>query len=353
MRRAALALSLGGVLATRAAVADPRVDLDRCDALDRVALRRAVDAELAGIAAEKRAAVDKVVVVECPDAVTAHLRLDPAPASGPIARSLDLGDVPGALRSRLVALAVVELVEVGALVAARVEQTPPGPPPPTAPLDATRPDPVDPTPLEAPGTRTAALDGATAGIAAAAPRDTERRDLGPLATRRALLDGGPWLSGRAIAARAGVRFYTAHTVPMLDAGVELVQGALSVGVTGAVGQADDPLGSVTPFLVAGTAALALACTRAQRLEACASGRLTAGLAGATASAPDPAVEAAAATAPYVQVGAQLELAWRGRHRAVSLTLEAGWAEGLIITADDRRVAQLAGVAIVAAIGARL
>ena len=47
----------------------------------------------------------RVVVVTCPDAVTAHLRVAPAPAAGPLARSLDLGDVPGDLRVRLIALA--------------------------------------------------------------------------------------------------------------------------------------------------------------------------------------------------------------------------------------------------------
>src|SRR5262245_41059921 len=120
--------SLAGALVlacASAAAADPRVDLDRCDALDRGAVKKAVDAELAGIAADKLAAVgDRAVVVACPDAVTAHLQLEPAPSSGPIARSLDLGEVPGELRPRLVALAVVEVVEVAALIGAGAIESP-------------------------------------------------------------------------------------------------------------------------------------------------------------------------------------------------------------------------------------
>jgi hypothetical protein len=334
----------------------PRVDLDGCATLDRAALRRAIDAELAGLAADTRAAVaDRVVVVGCPDAVTAHLRLEPAPPTGPIARSLDLGEVPGHLRARLVALAVVEVVDVAAAVAAGAPPPSDTPPPadPTAPGD--RPSGIDPTPLGTvapPPPSTAAAIAPPADAAATRVDGGVSRSTPLLPARRSLADGGPLLRGRAIAPRAGIRVYPGRPVPMAAVAVELLQGALAVGATAAVGQTDDPLGTVRPLLVAATGGMTLACARSGAFEACATGRVTAGLAAALASAADPMTAASTATAPYLELGGQLELAWRGRHRAVVLAVDAGWAEGLIATAGTREVARLDGAALTATIGAR-
>jgi hypothetical protein len=354
-RRAGLAAALSALaaLATApAASADPRVDLDRCDGLDRTALRRAVDAELAGLAAEKRAAVgDGVVVVDCPDAVTAHLKLEPSPATGPIARSLDLGEVPGELRTRLVALAVVEVVELAAILAGAV--TPPPAPEVVPPPPPDRTSGIDPTPLgdrdpsaRPPATAPSVVDDRRVDTAPPDP-------VGPtLSTRRALGDRGAILRGRAYVPRIGMRIYTGRAVPMLDAAFDVIQGAIALGVTAAIGKTDDPLGTVLPYLIAGTAGITVVCGRSGALELCASGRLTAGLAGVNASPADPSIEAASARAPYLELGGQLELAWRGRHRAGVLAIDAGWAEGLIATAGVNDVVRLDGSVIVATIGGR-
>jgi hypothetical protein len=332
----------------------PRIDLDGCGNLDRAALRRAIDAELAGLASDKRAAVaERVVIVGCPDAVTAHLRLEPAPPTGPIARSLDLGEVPGHLRPRLVALAVVEVVDVAAAVAAGAVVPPPAEPtPPAEPVD--RPSGIDPTPLgpgAQPPTTVAAIAPPTDAAATRVDRGVDRPGP-PLLARRSLADGGGVLRGRAIAPRAGLRIYPGRAVPMAALAVDLLQGAVVVGATAALGQADDPLGTVRPLLIAGTAGITLACARNGAFEACATGRVTAGLAAALASAANPMIESATATAPYLELGGQIELAWRGRHRALVLAVDAGWAEGLIATAGAREVARLDGAAITTTLGAR-
>jgi hypothetical protein len=355
-------LAIDHAISTADPVPAPRVELAQCTALDRAALRRAIDAELAGLAADKRAAVgDRVVVVACPDAVTAHLSLEPTPATGPVARSLDLGEVPGPLRARLVALAVVEVVDVAAMVGAAAAPPAPAPEPaptPAPPAPDDRPSGIDPTPL-GPGTQPPATVAAIAPPADAATEARVDRGVtapGPArAMRRSLADGGARLRGRTIAPRVGVRLYPtgpASAVPMLAVSVDLVQGAVVVGITAAAGQVDDPLGTVRPLLAAGSAGLTLACARAGALEACATGRVTAGLAAATASPASAMTPASTATAPYLELGGQLELAWRGRHRALVVALDAGWAEGLIATAGPREVARLDGAALAATIGAR-
>lgn len=349
MNRAAAAVVIA-VAST--AAADPKVDLEKCSALDRTALRRAVDAELAGISDDKLAALgDRAVIVDCPDAVTAHLQLDPQPASGPIARSLDLGEVPTELRARLVALAVVEVVEVAALIGTGPVEPPPVPDHPvTAKVD----EPVDPTPLAPtprPVTPAGFADDPAAGPGANL-RLVDRPAGPPLPTRRALADGGSLLRGRSYVPRVGLRIYPARIVPMLDGGFELVQGVVALGVTGAIGQTDDPLGTVRPYLLAVTGGVTVACSRTGAFEACAIGRVAGGIAGVTAASVDPTIPAHGTTAPYLELGGELELAWRGRDRAGVLAVDAGWAEGVIALAGMREAARLAGTVVVTTIGVR-
>jgi hypothetical protein len=139
---------------------------------------------------------------------------------------------------------------------------------------------------------------------------------------------------------------------MLDVAFDVILGAVSLGVTGAVGKADDVLGTVMPYLIAGTAGVTLVCGRRGAIELCASGRVAAGIAGADPTPADPTIAAAGARAPYLEVGGQLELAWRGRNVAGVLAFEAGWAEGLIVTAGTRDVARLDGSMLAATLGAR-
>lgn len=358
MIREAIGAAAAVVAVASAAAADPRVDLEKCSALDRTALRRAVDAELAGIDDTKLAAVgDRAVIVDCPDAVTAHLQLDPQPTSGPIARSLDLGEVPTELRPRLVALAVVEVVEVAALIGTGPVEPPPVPDHSKPPDPHTTGEPIDPTPLAPtppPPTPPAAgfADDTAAGPGAGTSRMIDRPAGPPLPIRRALADGGALLRGRSYVPRVGVRIYPSRAVPMLDGGFELIQGVVSIGVTGAIGQTDDPLGTVRPYLVAVTGGLTLACSRTGALEACASGRVAGGLAGIDASSADPTITAHGMTAGYVELGGQVELAWRGRDRAGVLAIDAGWSEGVIALAGMREAARLAGTVVVTTLGVR-
>ena len=348
-----LSVSLAAlVMMSSVARAEPRVDLDRCAALDSLALRKAVDAELAAVPYERRIAVgDRVIVVECPDAVTANLRLEPSPASGPVARSLDLGEVPNELRPRLIALAVVALVDVGAMIAPHAPLAPDGPRGPPQPV---RPSGVDPTPFThgntpvapAPAFRTPATTNATATITT------------HYAARPSLADGtgGLW-RGRAVTPRIGVRIYPSNVVPMLDLAFDVSFGAFAVGATAAIGQTDDPLGTVRPFLIAAGGGVTVGCLERGAIAACASGRFAAGLAGATANAADPDIVAASATAPYVQLGGQVELAWRGPRRAAVLTIDGGWAEGLIALAGSgdngsHEAVRLDGAVFVGALGVR-
>src|SRR5262245_22540701 len=121
MRRLGLlAIALAG---TRAA-ADPAIVLDRCTTLDRVALRAAIERELAAARRDERRD-ELTLVVQCADTVTARLAVEPPPPALPLVRSVDLGEVPDELRPKLLAVAAVELID-GA-IASR-------PPPETAPV---------------------------------------------------------------------------------------------------------------------------------------------------------------------------------------------------------------------------
>ncbi len=130
-----ICLALG--LASATAAAGPlRVDAERCASLDAGALGVAVDRELALAPARDRAIDGVAVEIACPDGIHARVRITP----GAVARDLDLGEEPVALRVKFVALAVAELV--GTLAA-----SPPSSPAPPSPIDdgENPPVPVAPT----------------------------------------------------------------------------------------------------------------------------------------------------------------------------------------------------------------
>jgi len=349
------ALVIAGLLwAGAPARAEPAADLAGCPTFDRAALSRAISTELGPDRADGR-----VVVVTCPDAVTAHLRVAPAPAAGPLARSLDLGDVPGDLRVRLIALAVAELLAAASLV--EEAASPPGPPAGVDPRprrpggdvrDPTAMRDVDPTVAASPR-RPAA--GSTPGLQAAVPPGRAEVLAASTPPRSTLLARRAEPERVGFAPRAGVRVFWATPVPLLDLGVELVRGPWSVGAAVALGQADDVLGQASLRVGAVTAGATLACTGGRTLHACLGPRLSVGVAAVSAT-PAPAlgmlVAGASASHAYAELAGQLALGRQAGPITLLLAGELGWAEGLIATAEDRDLAHLAGLVGTVSAGAR-
>ena len=115
------------------AEADPALVLDRCATLDPAALRAAIQRELAAARPDPRRD-ELILVVQCPDPVTARLSIQLPPPALPLGKSLDLGEVPSELRMKLLAVAAAELID-GAIA---LRSPPPAPAP------------VDPGPARAP-----------------------------------------------------------------------------------------------------------------------------------------------------------------------------------------------------------
>jgi hypothetical protein len=327
---------VASVVISAPAIAQPRVDMQRC-VLDAAALKKAVDAELATIKPERSSAVgDRAIVVECPDAVTAHLRVEPAFGDGPLARTVDLGEVPGELRLRLVALAVVELTEAAAMIVLATPATSQPAPPPATPRTSA----IDPTPLRDP--QPAFVEPTRVDAPVANTAITSRSALGDRRRRTSM-----------IAPRVGVRVYASRPVLMADVGVDVVIGPFAVGGGVAGGQISDELGTVRPILATAAAGVTLGCLRPQRVEICASGRGRAGVAIAQSSTAMPGIIADSAVAPYLELAGQLELAWRRPQvPAVFAFAETGWASGLVALSDGRDVVHLDGPLVTAGAGLR-
>jgi hypothetical protein len=326
-------------LAARAS-AEPQIDLARCTAFDRRALARAIDRELPELRDRHFA-----VIVECPDLVTAHIHVEPVPADGPIARSLDLGEVPGDLRLKLLALAVAELVEVAAKAAPSASA-------PTVPVAAPRRfgDPRDPQAF------------ADAEPRAGTPRPTAPStvDVAPRPTTRVAAIAPPGETSVdvtvprerpprwTIAPVLGMRLYASTRTALADAGAELGLRWLRVGIRGAIGRSTDALGTMRPWLAAVTATRELACAG----WACALVRVEAGVAGVTAHAVASTTVATSATHGYADAMLAGELTKRFRGWTGTASVDAGWAEGLIARAGGRDAVSLAGAVVIGAIGAR-
>jgi len=313
-------------LAAPAAADPPRVDLARCTAFDAQALRKALARELPGDAPPNHFAV----IVACPDLVTANLHVEPVPADGPIARSLDLGEVPGDLRIKLLALAIAELVEVASSAAAPNKPRAYGDPrDPTSLSDA---DPKAPRPDRSPKPRApsppsvAAIDPPIVVEQRTTPTPREPITLGPI---------------------AGVRVFTATHTMMADLGAELTLPWLRVGARGAVGTDRDALGTLHPWLVTVTAARQLACLG----PGCALVRGEAGMVGVVTHASTAATGANASTA-YAQASLAVEVHHRFHGWTAAATVDVGYAAGMIARAESRAVSSLAGVVGIASLGAR-
>jgi hypothetical protein len=328
-------------LAAPGAADPPKVDLSRCTAFDATALRRALARELPNTGGDTPFAV----IAVCPDLVTAHLHVEPVPTDGPIARSLDLGEVRGDLRIKLLAIAIAELAEVVASL-----------PVPTA-VGATTPelraygDPRDPQSLSNADPKT---------TPPSAPPPPRRDPPAPAASaaKRVAVDDGVMRDAPPAIARtarepielgpvAGVRVFSSTRTVMADLGAELALPWFRVGIRGAVGDAHDVLGSLHLWLATATAARELVCAG----PGCALVRVEAGMVGAVARA------AASATASNASTGyAQGSLAVELRHRfsgwTAAATLDAGFAAGMSARAAERVVTSMAGFVAFAGVGAR-
>jgi hypothetical protein len=358
MKRAAAALAFA---AAPAAHAEPAIELARCTAFDAAKLRHAISRALPATAVPSSFAI----VVDCPDLVTAHVHVEPAFADGPIARSLDLGEIAGDLRIQLLALAIVEVIEVAATAR-----------PAEVVADAPRTrrtyrDPRDPTPLadtepREPAARTpdpkpvAAIDAHTspriATNAGTSPTSPTRRPVAPPAvatsdTPTAVDDTSPppvrtW----SISSHLIVRDFAATSTLLAGGGIELTLPWLRIGVDGAIGEVADPLGALQPWLVTASIAREIACA-GHATQLCGLVRVAAGVAGVSARAPA-TVSARSTVAHYAQGGAVAELAHHFAGWSIAADAELAWADGVIARAGGRDAAALAGVTMTGGLGVR-
>ncbi len=325
---AAVMLALAGT-----ASATPRIDLSRCIAFDELALRRAILHELSPTSSSTR---DFTVVVTCPDLVTASAVIDPEPGDGPLKRDLNLGEVPGDLRVKLLALAIAELVEVAdgsAPPIVRPEQTHPPEPPGPSPKPKAKPE---PPPADAakdePKKKRVASDG-----------DHESFDGGGGLVAHVSPSHQTW----AISPRIGARVYPATPRPLVDVGAEVSYARFRLGIEGAVGQRSEALGTMRPYLATASLARELVCGHAL----CTLARIAGGLVGVSAEATAGAT-AHSAMAAYGE--AVLGVEWSHAFDGWSLiaAVDGGWAEGLIAKANGADAVQLAGLTFAGSVGAR-
>ena len=313
MRLLVAAAAAAAVAAAAApAAAEPVLVLERCTVLDAEALRAAILHELAARPDPRRD--ELILAVQCPDAVTARLALTPPPPAAPVTRSLDLGEVPGELRIKLLAVAAAELID-GAVAARH-------PPPAPAPID---PGPARP-PL--PGERLPGSLTRTGEVTAPAPRAHD-----------------------ALVPRAGLRVFPAKPVPLAHLALDYERRWFAVGVAMSIGSNDVALGSVSALLVTAGASTPPLCAGAAS-RACIRARGELGLARAKARPAAPMVVASDARAPYTQLGLALDLERAFGSLAALVAVEAGWAHGLIATSQAETAIQLDGAVFTMLVGLR-
>ena len=304
MIRALLLVAIAAV----PAVAAPRVDLDRCTSYDAAELARAIDNELPIDAG----AHPYVVVVQCPDLVTAIMNVEPVPATGSIGRALDLGEVPSDLRLKLLALAVAEMVKIAATL------PPPTAPAPTRPLITMAMPPRHIAPKVAPVTSTA--------IERVTPAAPQSFSLSP---------------------RLGVRmFELTPSHPLATAGFELGARSFRIGVDAGFGQDTEAEGRLRAWMATLSLAYEL-CSGA----VCALARIEGGEAGVTARGQGYNAGENLSHL-YAQVGPAVELAHRFDGWSFVAALDVGYSWGPIADIYTTRAFALAGLVGGAKLGAR-
>jgi hypothetical protein len=290
-------VALAVVCASGRVAADPAIVLVRCAAIDLVGLKDALAAELTAAPPERWLA-HPTIVVHCSDAMMVHVAVEPRHGL-PIARSLDLDEVPDELRLKFLAIAAVEMMAID-------QQWPPR----ARVALASRPPPL-------------ALIART-GTQSSSPT-------------------------AAITPRAGVRWYGGD--PLAHVAVDVDLRWLSIGLAGSMGSTDYDIGSVTPYVLTATASTPALCA-GRFTRGCLRGRGEFGLAGVTARGAGAMVRARDASVPYAQLGVRLD----GERLFGSLSgvvaIEAGWAEGLIANIEDRDPVRLDGLALTVLVGLR-
>ncbi len=338
---------IGLAVLARSGAARPRVELARCEAFDTFEVRRAIDDALRTTLRER--SHDFIVIVDCPDPVTAHLRVEPSATGDALVRSLDLEEVPSDLRFKLLALAVAELSEIAVATETRS----------TRPIARPR---WRPGSRDASGSSAANMsfrsDDVAPHLATIAPQPSEPRiaalaGIGPAGERvrsRSEATTSPRASSW-ISPRVALRVYPSTGTSLVELGGDLGLRSFRIGIAGAIGRTSDLLGTLHPWLVIATAARPLAC-RGDVTEACGLVRIAAGAAGVTARSTMAGAVARDAMTPYGEVGLAGELGHRfGAWRAI-VRIDAGWAEGLVARSAGREVASLAGFFVAGALGAR-
>jgi hypothetical protein len=289
--------------ASSRAAAEPAIVLVRCAALDLIALRDALEVELAVAPTRNQPPGEPTIVVHCSDAMMAHVAIEPLRGI-PIARTLDLGEVPDRLRIKFLAVAAVEMIAID-------EPSP-------SPAKLVVVDRGEPLAIVArSGTRSAAPTASTA----------------------------------AIVPRLGMRWYARTAAPLAHAAVDVELGRFALGLASSIGSTDYEIGSVTPYVVTATASTRSLCTgRSTRGCIRAHGEL--GVAGVMSRRASSMVIAHDARAPYAQLGIGLD----GEHALGALSaviaIDAAWSEGLIATVEDRRPVRLDGAVLTVLAGLR-
>jgi hypothetical protein len=302
-------LGIMSPLPSGGARAAPRMFLDQCTGFDGEALRSALALEMqaAPLLLERN---DLKLLVECPDAITSQLTVERRDGAPPQLRILDLGDVPSAMRVKLLAVAAVELLESAAAVAPAV---------------------APPVPMLAP------------------PRPTEVK-----VTARALPEQTRRWRPRAIemGSRGGARLYRNQRTAMAMLSAAVSRHELELGVSGQAGFVRADLGTsdmgvaqsaqIRLFVAAATIGMRVACWRGFHGGLCVQGRVAGGAALARADSPYPWLQATNVVAPFGEGALAFEALRRTGIGDAALWLELGWAEGLVARSLGESVAELDG-----------
>src|SRR5690606_9316636 len=126
-------------------------------------------------------------------------------------------------------------------------------------------------------------------------------------------------------------------------------GPASVGVVGGGWRVRDSLGELTPWLVAATGTLTVACVPG-RVALCTTARAELGAVGVAARATEADTVARGAVALFALAGVALTAMWPAAPVALRVDLDAGWSMGLVALADEREAVRLAGAVLGASVG---
>ncbi len=271
-------------------------------------------------------------------------------AAPPVARTIDLGDVPPALAPRVVAvLLAATLLELEATASSRDGATPPttpSPSPTSPPTAATTTPPPPPSTAPSSPAATAAID-AERPVVPAPPVDRA-----PAASRRhrpTLLGDRRWRLGAS--ARGLTRDYRGNPGPLWGAGAAIVVGPLGVGLVHARATFVHPLGELTATVTAVDVALTVACSRADT-TACLGARVEVGRGAVTAVATDPTVTGGELASIDVHGAVEVAIARDVGGVELAGVIAVGAAAGVVARANGVEAARLAGWTLGAALEVR-